>query len=247
MKIQPKNNQTYSLADIHQVLLVLEQIQKLSIRPTESESINKLIQEMTRLISAKHFPVQLAAKTYEQLRNILTSLTPAEIEQIDRAIGAPRIQIAVFSPQEIQQILLILEGIIELNLRPKENQAIQLLIQKLTPLLEIEKSEILLETELAWQIQAILDSLTPAEQKNLNQIMPQPALDSYLFTQAELQDLLSILRELQNFQQNPEIAQVAEALVPELEKLQAEGKAEVELHGMYAAQIQMIMEELMPV
>lgn len=247
MKIQPKTNQTYSLADIHQVLLVLEQMQKLSIRPTESESINKLIQEMTRLISAKHFPVQLAAKTYEQLRNIFTSLTTAEIEQIDRAIGAPGIQVAVFTPQEIKQILLILEGIIQLNLRPQQNQTIQLMIQQLTPLLELEKSEILLENEAAWQIQAILDSLTPAEQKNLTQIMPQPALDSYLFTQAELQDLLSILRELQNFQQNPEIAQVAATLVPELEKLQAEGKAEVELHGMYAAQIQMIMEGLMPV
>lgn len=247
MKIQPKTNQTYSLADIHQVLLVLEQMQKLSIRPTESESINKLIQEMTRLISAKHFPVQLAAKTYEQLRSIFTSLTTAEIEQIDRAIGAPVIQVAVFTPQEIKQILLILEGIIQLNLRPQENQKIQLLIQQITPLLELEKSEIFLETEPAWQIQAILDSLTPAEQKILTEIMPQPALDSYFFTQAELQDLLSILRELQNFQQNPEIAQVAAALVPELEELQAEGKAEVELHGMYAAQIQMIMERLMPV
>lgn len=247
MEVQPKTNQAYSLEDIHQVLLVLEQIQKLTIRPQESELINTLIQEMTRLISSKHFPVQIAEKTYNQLREILTSLTAAEMEDIDRAIGAPKIQVAVFTNQEIQQILFILEGIITLNLRPQESQSIQLLIKQLQPWSEIDKPEILVENEPASQIQAILNSLTPAEQQSLEKIMPLPASEPYFLTQTELQDLLSILRDLQNFQQNPEIAQVAEALVPELEKLQVQGEAEVELHGMYAAQIQMIMAELMPV
>ncbi len=247
MKVQPKNNQAYGLEDIHQVLLVLEQIQKLTIRPQKMELINTLIQEMTRLIGSKHFPIKIAEKTYNQLREIFTSLTAAEMEEIDRAIGEPKIQVAVFTNQEIQQILLILEGMLKLNLRPQETQAIQLMIEQLQPLSEIDKPEIFVENEPAWQIQAILNSLTPAEQTSLEKIMPQPAIEPYFLTQTELQDLLSILRELQNFQQNPEIAQVASALVPELEKLQLQGEPEVELHGMYAAQIQMIMEGLMPV
>jgi hypothetical protein len=247
MKVQPKNNQAYGLEDIHQVLLVLEQIQKLTIRPQKMELINTLIQEMTRLISSKHFPIKIAEKTYNQLREIFTSLTAAEMEEIDRAIGEPKIQVAVFTNQEIQQILLILEGMLKLNLRPQETQEIQLMIEQLQPLSEIDKPEIFVENEPAWQIQAILNSLTPAEQTSLEKIMPQPAIEPYFLTQAELQDLVSILRELQNFQQNPEIAQVASALVPELEKLQLQGEPEVELHGMYAAQIQMIMAELMPV
>ncbi len=247
MKVQPKTNQAYSLEDIHQVLLVLEQIQKLTIRPQQSELINTLIQEMTRLIGSKHFPVQIAEKTHNHLRNLFTSLTAGEMEEIDRALGEPKIQVAVFTNQEMQQILLIIEGMLTLNLRPQDSQAIRLLIQQLQPLLEVEKPEIFVENEPAWQIQAILNSLTPAEQKSLEKIMPLPASEPYCLTQAELQDLVSILRELQNFQQNPEIAQVAEALVPELEKLQLQGEPEVELHGMYAAQIEMIMAELMPV
>ncbi len=247
MKVQPKNNQAYSLEDIHQVLLVLEQIQKLTIRPQQSELINTLIQEMTRLMGSKNFPVKINEKTYSQIGEILTSLTAGEMEQIDRAIGEPKIQVAVFTNQEIQQILLILDGILTLNLRPQESQAIQLLIQQLQPLSGVDKPEIFVENEPAWQIQAILNSLTPAEQKSLEKIMPLPAIEPYCLTQAELQDLVLILRELQNFQQNPKIAQVAEALVPELEKLQLQGEPEVELHGMYAAQIEMIMAELMPV
>jgi hypothetical protein len=247
MKVQPKTNQAYGLEDIHQVLLVLEHIQKLTIRPQQSELINTLIQEMTRLISSKHFPIKIAEKTYSQLRDILTSLTAAEMEQIDRAIGEPKIQVAVFTNQEMQQILLILEGMLTLNLRPQDSQAIRLLIEQLQPLSQVDKPEIFVENEPAWKIQAILNSLTPAEQTSLDRIMPQPAIEPYFLTQAELQDLLSILRELQNFQQNPEIAQVAEALVPELEKLQLQGEPKVELHGMYAAQIEMILDELMPV
>lgn len=247
MKVQPKTNQAYGLEDIHQVLLVLEQIQKLTIRPQQSELINRLIQEMTRLISSKNFPVQIAEKTHNHLKNLFTSLTAAEMEQIDGAIGEPKIQVAVFTKQEIQQILLILEGILTLNLRPQESQGIGLLIEQIQPLSEIEKTEIFVENESAWQIQAILNSLTPEEQRSLDRIMPQRAIDPYFLTQAELQDLVSILRELQNFQQNPAVAQVAEALVPELEKLQLQGEPEVELHGMYAAQIEMIMAELMPV
>lgn len=247
MKVQPKTNQAYGLEDIHQVLLVLEQIQKLTIRPQQGELIKTLIQEMTRLIGSKHFPVKISEKTYSQLRDILTSLTAAEMEEIDRAIGEPKIQVAVFTNQEIQQILLILEGMLTLNLRPQESQVIELLIKQLQPLSEIDKPEIFVENEPAWQIQAILNSLTPAEQTSLDRIMPQPAIEPYFLTQAEVQDLVSILRELQNFQQNPAISQVAEALVPELEKLQVQGEPEVEIHGIYAAQIEMIMAELMPV
>jgi hypothetical protein len=63
---------------------------------------------------------------------------------------------------------------------------------------------------------------------------------------AELQELVSILRELQDFRESPEIAQVARALLPELEQLQAQGQPEVELHGIYAVQLQTILQELMP-
>ncbi|MBD2545680.1 hypothetical protein [Planktothricoides raciborskii] len=247
MAFQPNPNQAYSLEDIHQVLLVIEQIQKLSLRPQKSELINTVIQQLTRLIGSKKFPVQVAAKTHEELRTLLESLTAAEMEQIDLAIGEPKIDVAVLTNQEIKQILLILEGIIALNLRPQQSQLIQFMIQQLQPLTGQEKPEILIKTAQALQIEAILNSLTAEEQKSLDKIIPQPESQPYFLTQAELNDLLSILRELQHFKQNPEIAQVAEALVPDLEKLQAQGEAEVELHGMYAAQIQMIMEELMPV
>jgi hypothetical protein len=169
------------------------------------------------------------------------------MERIDLAIGEPKIDVAVLTNQEIKQILLILEGIITLNLRPQQSQLIQFLIQQLQPLIGQEKPEVLIKSAQGLQIEAILNSLTAEEQKSLDKIIPQPESQPYFLTQAELNDLLSIIRELQHFKQNPDIAQVAEALVPELEKLQAQGEADIELNGMYAAQIQMIMEELMPV
>lgn len=246
MELQQMPNPTYTLEEIHQLLLVLEQIQHLSLRPEQTEQMAGLIEQIARLMSSRSFPVPLSPELQEQVQSVLESLTPDEIDRIDEAIGQPKIEVAILTLQQLQQVLSVLEGIKSLNLRPQQTQSIQFLIQQLQPLLADERPEVLLKTGQALQIQAIVNSLTDEEQERLQQIMSSLS-PVYRLTQAELQDFLSILRDLKNFQENPEIAQIADALLPELEQLQAEGESEIELHGIYAAQIQTILQQLMPV
>ena len=82
------------------------------------------------------------------------------------------------------------------------------------------------------------------EQKRLQQMMPSIA-EAYRLTQTELQELLTILRDLQHFPGNPDIAQMAGTLVPKLEELEAIGQ-EAEIDGIHAARLQRILKELMP-
>jgi hypothetical protein len=246
MELQPMPKPTYTLEEIHQLLLVLEQIQNLSLRPEQTEQMAGLIEQIARLMSSRSFPVPLSPELQEQVQSILESLTPDEVDRIDEAIGQPKIEVAILTHQQLQQVLSVLEGIASLNLRPQQTQLIQFLLQQLQPLLAEGRPEVLLKTGQALQIQAIVNSLTDEEQERIQEIMPslEPV---YRLTQAELQDFLSILRDLKDFPENPDIAQIAEALLPELEQLQAQGEPEIELHGIYAAQIQTILQQLMPV
>jgi len=245
MKLQPTPAPSYSLEDIHQLLLVLEKIKNLNLRPEQTDQITVLIEQITRLIGSASFPVQLATECQQQVEAILKSLNPEEVDRIDQEIGHPSIEVAVFTPEQLQQLLSVLEAIVELNLRPKQTKLIQLLSQQLKPMLTQGRSEILLKTEQALQIQAIVDSLTAEEQQSLQQILP-PSETVYPLTMAELQDLVSIVRDLQTSQENPEIARVARTLLPDLEQLQAQGQPEVELQGVQAAQLQTILQQLMP-
>ncbi len=245
IELQPTPAPTYSLEDIHQLLLVLEEIKNLSLRPEQTEPITVLIEQIARLIGSENFPVQLSGEYQQQVETLLQSLTPEEVDIIDQAIGQPPIDVAVFTQQELQQILTVLEAIANLNLKPQKNQLIQFLIQQLKPMLAEGRSEILLKTDQAREIEEIVNSLTDEEQERLQNAIP-PSETVHTLTMAELQELVSILLELQDFGENPEIAQVARALLPELEQLQAQEQPEVELHGIYAVQLQTILQELMP-
>ena len=245
MELQQTANPAYSLEDIHQLLLVLEHIKNLSLRPEQTEKISRLIQQLTSVMSSKSFPVQLSAERHEQVQTLLESLTPAEIDRIDREIGEPPIEVAVVTKEELQQVLSVFDEIVNLNLRPQQTESIQFLIQQLKALLAQGRSEILLKAGQALQIQAIANSLTADEQKRLQQMMPWVG-EAYRLTQTELQELLTILRDLQQFPGNPDIAQMAGTLVPTLEELEAIGQPEAEIQGIHAAQLQRILKELMP-
>lgn len=220
--------QRYTQEELQLLLSVLEQIQALRLRPQQTREIDTLIRELKQLQAQGSDPVEISSRQLEQVQALLESLTEAEIQRIDAALGRESVEVAVLSQAELQNTISVLKGIQQLRLRPQQSQLIQSLISELEQLAATRPAEVLIAGERAREIQAIIDSLTPEEEERLNQVIQPPASD-YRLTASELADLISILQAVEKLDLTAEQRQQTQGLISELQALQGQGAIELSL------------------
>lgn len=225
---QGGQGQLYTQEELQLLLSVIEQIQALRLRPQQTTEINTLIRQLKQLQTQGAAQVELSSQQLEQVQALLESLTEAEIERIDAALGEESVEVAVLTQAELQSTLSILKGIQELRLRPQQSQLIQSLISELEQLAATEQAEVLIAGERAREIQGIINSLTPEEEERLNQVVDLPASD-YRLTAAELADLISILQAVEKLDLTADQRQQNQRLINEMQALQGQGAIELSL------------------
>lgn len=233
--------QRYTQEELQLLLSVLEQIQELRLRPRQTTEIQTLIRQLEQLQRQGSPQVELSPEQVEQVQDLLESLTEAEIERIDAALGEQSVEVAVFTQAQLQETLSILKAIQELGLRPQQSQLIQSLIFQLEELAATEAPEVLVPAEQARDIQGIIESLTPEEEERLNEVVDVPASD-YRLTAAELADLISILQEVEKLDLTFEQNQQVQSLISELLALQ--GRGDIELSQSQVERVNSVLNSL---
>ena len=160
----------YTREQLSQLLLVLREIDNLRLRREQTQELQALIKDLEQLQARGSGELHISPQQTEQITKLLQSLTPEEIQRIDQALQQPQVQVALLSQQELQDLLSLFRQIQEQQLRPRQTQEIQSLIQYLEQLqAEKPEGEVILSTDRAEQIQRIVDSLTPAERESLGE------------------------------------------------------------------------------
>lgn len=224
--LQQGTAQQYTQEELQLLLSVLEQIQQLRLRPQQTTELQTLIRQLKQLQTQGTARVELSPQQVEQVQALLESLTEAEIAQIDAALGNQRVEVAVFTQAQLQETLLILQGIQQLQLRPEQSQLIQSLIIELEELGATGEPEVLLPADRAREIEGILQSLTPEEEERLKEVVDLPPAN-YPLTAAELADLISIFQQVEKLDLTAEQTQQVKSLIRELQALQAQGDIEL--------------------
>ena len=229
LALQQQQAILYTQEELEQLILALEAIEKLGIRPRQEREIKSLIRDLERLQVQGGEEVELSREQNEFLASLFESLSPEEIASIDEELGSPQVEVAILTRSELEKVLSLLRGIQEQRLRPREFREIQSLILELEQLEAQEGSEIIISTEQAEFIFDLEDSLTPEEieQLGVDQIA-SIAIPSRL-SQQDLQDLLLVLQEMQKLGLDREQDQQIASVIGDVEKLQAQGADRVEL------------------
>ena len=220
--LQEGQGQRYSQEELQLLLSVIEQIQQLRLRPQQSREISRLIRELEQLQSQGSARVELSAQQVEQVQVLLESLTEAEIDRIDAALGNQSVEVAVLTQAKLEKTLLTLQGIQELRLRPQQSQIIQSLILELEELAATGEPEVLLAADRFEEIETIIDSLTPEEKERLGEVVDLPESE-YALTAAELAELISILQEVEKLDLTSDRRRQVESLITEFLEIQGEG------------------------
>lgn len=236
---------TYSQRELQQLILVLREIQRLGLRPQRSQELENLIRELERLEARGQAQVVLSSEQARQVQAILSSLSRDEILQIQESLDLPEVEVGVFSQEEVQRLLLILGGIQQLGLRPEQSDRIDRLIDELETLQASGQPQVILPPEQTQQVTALLASLTPAELAQIEDAVGVPlTVGNRQVTQEGLEDLLSLLQAVQRLNLRPQQRTELATLIRDLERLQAEGDAVVELSEAQAEQIQSLIGSL---
>ena len=218
----------YTQEELEQLVLVLEAIQKLGIRPRQEREIEFLIRDLERLQVQGGAEIELSPEQNELLASLFESLTPEEIASIDEELGDRQVEVAILTRSELQEALSLLRGIQEQRLRRREFREIQALIIELEKLEAQEEPEVILSNEQAKFIFDLRDSLTPEERERLGFEIGSIEIPSRL-SQQDLQDLLLVLQEMQKLGLGREQDRQIASLIGDVEQLQARGADEVEL------------------
>lgn len=227
--LQQQQEILYTQEELEQLVLVLEAIQKLGIRPRQEREIQSLIRDLERLQVQGGAEVELSAGQNEFLASLFESLSPEEIASIDEELGDRQVEVAILTRSELQEALALLRGIQEERLRPREFREIQALILELEELEAQERPEVILSNEQAKFIFDLRDSLTSEERERLGLAEIGSIEIPSRLSQQDLQDLLLVLQEMQKLGLGGEQDRQIASLIGDVEQLQARGADEVEL------------------
>ncbi|HIK12295.1 MAG TPA: hypothetical protein IGS52_18890 [Oscillatoriaceae cyanobacterium M33_DOE_052] len=237
----------YTREQLSQLLLVLREIDNLRLRREQTEEIQALIKDLEQLQARGRAEVQLSPPQTEQIAKLLESLTPEEIQRIDQALQQPQVQVALLSQQELQDLLSLFRQIQEQQLRPRQTEEIQSLIEYLERLqAEKPEGEVILSTDRAEEIQRIVDSLTPAERESLGDSRESLLGIPKRLNPEQMEQLLLVMREIQKLDLNQAQNQQVTSIIADLEQLQSRGDAEVELTTAQLDQIDNLVQSLTP-
>lgn len=241
MNIQHKSVLAYEQEELQQILLVVRQIQELGLRPQQGDRIQSLIPELEALLARQEGTVQLSPQQDQQLGEILASLSPEDIERIDSTLGQPSVEVAILTPAELQELLLLLKAIQQLGIRPQQTEQVQSFIAELEAISAAGLPEAIIPAPMAREMQALADELTLEEKQQLEgQLVNGPTR----LTATQLQELVAMLREVEKLGLSPLQTISARSLIRDLEPLQAQGQSEIDLQETQAEQVFALLESL---
>ncbi|MCT7967976.1 hypothetical protein NG799_16820 [Laspinema sp. D1] len=235
---------TYTQRELEQIILLFREVERQGLRPQQAQEIQSLIRELEQLSAQGQPQVVLSSRQAQQVRGLLTSLTPQEISQIQEALDLPEVQVGLFTQQEISEILLILSGIQQLRLRPQQTQEISRLIQDLEAIQAQGQPQAILSPEQTQLVLSLIESLTQEERAEIQSAVGVELARGTRLDRATVQELLSFLRVIQRLNLRPQQRQEIQSLVQELEALEAEGELVVILSPERAEQLQNLIGSL---
>ncbi|WP_367287766.1 hypothetical protein [Laspinema palackyanum] len=235
---------TYTQRELEQIILLFREVERQGLRPQQAQEIQSLIRELEQLSTQGQPQVVLSSRQAQQVRGLLTSLTPQEISQIQEALDLPEVQVGLFTQQEISEILLILNGIQQLRLRPQQTQEISRLIQDLEAIQAQGQPQAILSPEQTQLVLSLIESLTQEERAQIQSAVGVELARGTRLDRATVQELISFLRVIQRLNLRPQQRQEIQSLVEELQALEAQGELVVILSPQRAEQLQNLIGSL---
>ncbi|MGL5194947.1 MAG: hypothetical protein ACRC8Y_15310, partial [Chroococcales cyanobacterium] len=235
---------TYTQRELEQIILLFREVERQGLRPQQAQEIQSLIRELEQLSAQGQPQVVLSSSQAQQVRGLLTSLTPQEISQIQEALDLPEVQVGLFTQQEISEILLILGGIQQLRLRPQQTQEISRLIQDLETIQAQGQPQAILSPEQTQLVLSLIESLTPQERAQIQSAVGVELAQGTRLDRATVIELISFLSVIQQLNLRPQQRQEIQSLLQELERLEAQGDLVVILSPERAEQLQQLIGSL---
>lgn len=231
----------YSREELEQIILVLGQIQKLGLKPEQNNKIQSLIPELEALLTQQEATIQLSPGRGQQLADILASLSPEDIKHIDRMLGQPSVEMAILTLQELQDLLSLLKGIQKSGIRSQQKDLVQSFIAELEAISAVGLQEAMIPAPIAREMQFLIDGLSAEERQQLE---GQLAKGPTRLTAIQLEELLAMLRKVENLRLSPLQTVSARSLIRELEPLQSQAQSGIELEESQAEQVFALLESL---
>jgi nitrate reductase NapAB chaperone NapD len=235
---------TYTQRELEQIILLFREVERQGLRPQQAQEIQSLIRELEQLRDQGQPQVVLSSSQAQQIRGLLTSLTPQEISQIQEALDLPEVQVGLFTQQEISEILLILGGIQQLRLRPQQTQEISRLIQDLEAIQAEGQPQAILSPQQTQLVLSLIESLTQQERAQIQSAVGVELAQGTRLDRATVQELISFLTIIQQLNLRPQQRQEIQSLLQELEALEAQGDLVVLLSPERAEQLQNLIGSL---
>ncbi|RMH74521.1 MAG: hypothetical protein D6680_14480 [Cyanobacteria bacterium J007] len=242
----PQSNNAYTQQELEQLLILIRGIRDLELRPQQEAEINTLIDELEDLKATGDPVLIVSERQARQVQSLLASLTPEEIEQLENALELPAVEIAVLNQQELADVILLLEEVQNLRLRPTQATQIQLLIQDLKELQAQGDREVFLSPGQSLQLKEILDSLSEREREQIEASLLERPEVANRWTQEAIQELVAVLEEIQRLNLRPQQNTEISSLIASLEARLREDEAIVVLSEEQAAQIKTLLDSLTP-
>ncbi|MCT7984672.1 hypothetical protein NG796_15345 [Laspinema sp. A4] len=235
---------TYTQGELEQIILLFREVERQGLRPQQSQEIQSLIRELEELSAQGQPQVVLSSRQVEQIRGVLTSLTPQEMSQIQEALDLPEVQVGLFTQPEISEILLILGAIQQLRLRPQQSQEISTLIQDLEEIQAQGQPQAILSPQQTQLVLSLIESLTPQERAQIQSAVGVDLAQGTRLDRATVQEFISFLRVIQRLNLRPQQRQEIQSLVEELAELEAQGELVVILSPERSQQLQNLIASL---
>lgn len=186
------------------------------------------------------------------VQGVQSSILPAELpkgKQNTRPVPPTPSQpepATTYTRQELQQIVLVLREIQRQRLRPQQTQQIDSLIRELEQLIAQGQPQVVLSPQQGRQLQAILTSLSREEIDKIQESLDLPEVEVGIFSQGQIRNVLSILRGIQQLGLRPRQTREIQALIRDLEQLQAQGEPQVILSPEQTEQLRNVLDSLTP-
>ncbi|MCT7994450.1 hypothetical protein [Laspinema olomoucense] len=235
---------TYTQRELEQILLLFREVERQGLRPQQAQELQSLIRELEELRTQGQPQVVLSTTQAQQIRGLLSSLTPQEISQIQEALDLPEVQVGLFTQQEISEILLILGGIQQLRLRPQQTDDISRLIQDLEEIQAQGQPQAILSPEQTQLVLSVIESLTEQERAQIQSAVGVDLAQGTRLDRATVQEFISFLRIIQRLNLRPQQREEIQSLVEELQALEAQGELVVVLSPERSQQLQNLIGSL---
>lgn len=154
--------------------------------------------------------------------------------------------VVTYTQQELAQFILVLREIQRQQLRPQQTAQIESLLRELEQLQARGETQVVLTAQQGRQLQAVLSSLTREEIERIEAAIDLQEVRVGVFTQPEIEEILSILNGIQELGLRPQQTQDIAALIREFEQLQAQEQPEAILSPENTQLLRTILDSLTP-